>query len=200
MSHTDLFHLALALVGGVVIAATTGLRAFLPLFALGVAGRFGWWPADEHMKWLQSTPALVALGLATVLEIAGDKIPVVDHLLDAIGTVVRPVAGVAGSFVVLQAFPTPWGQIVALVLGGLTLGVHGIKAKTRLGSSIATMGTANPALSFIEDLLALFGTVFALLLPFLGLFVALVAVGLLVRTMGKPGKVASPPPAPRAAG
>ena len=101
---------------------------------------------------------------------------------------------------VLQAFPTPWGQIVALVLGGLTLGVHGIKAKTRLGSSIATMGTANPALSFIEDLLALFGTVFALLLPFLGLFVALVAVGLLVRTMGKPGKVASPPPAPRAAG
>ena len=199
MPQIDMFHLGLALVGGVVIAATTGLRAFLPLFALGVAGRLGWWPVDQHMTWLQSTPALFALGLATVLEIGGDKIPVVDHVLDVIGTVVRPVAGVVGSFVVLQAWPAPWGQIAALVLGGLTLGVHGIKAKTRLGASIATLGTANLALSFVEDVLALAGTVMALLLPFLGLFVVLVAVGLLVRAMRKPGRVA-PPPAPRPAG
>lgn len=192
MSHTDLFHLALALVGGVVIAATTGLRAFLPLFALGIVGRLGWWPVDTHLKWLQSTPALVALGVATVLEMAGDKIPVVDHLLDAVGTVVRPVAGVIGSFVVLQAWPAPWGQIAAIVLGGLTLGVHGLKAKTRLGSSVATLGTANPALSIVEDVLALAGTVFALVLPFVALFVVLLAIGLLIRAMSRPGRVATP--------
>lgn len=198
MSHTDMIHLALALVGGVVIAATTGLRAFLPLFALGVVGRMGWWPVDVHLKWLQSTPALVALGVATVLEIAGDKIPVVDHILDAFGTVVRPVAGILGSFVVLQAWPSPWGQIAALVLGGLTLGVHGLKAKTRLGSSIATLGTANPVLSIVEDVLALVGTLFALILPFVALFVVLIAIGLLLRSMTRPGRVA-PPPQGRAA-
>ncbi|MFI5371869.1 MAG: DUF4126 domain-containing protein [Candidatus Eisenbacteria bacterium] len=192
MSHTDLFHLGLALVGGVVIAATTGLRAFLPLFALGIAGRLGWWPVEAHLKWLQSTPALVALGVATLLEMAGDKIPVVDHLLDAVGTVVRPVAGVIGSFVVLQAWPTPWGQIAAIVLGGLTLGVHGLKAKTRLASSVATLGTANPALSIVEDVLALVGTVFALVLPFVALFVVLLAIGLLLRAMSRPGRVATP--------
>ncbi len=197
MSSTELIHLGLALTGGVVIAATTGLRAFLPLFALGVAGRLGWWPVDEHMRWLQSTPALVALGVATVVEIAGDKVPVVDHVLDAIGTVVRPAAGVIGSFVVLQAWPTPWGQIAALVLGGLTLGVHGLKAKTRLGSSLATLGTANPALSAIEDVLAFTGTVLALLLPFLGLVVTFLAVALLARALTRGRR--SAPPAPRPA-
>jgi hypothetical protein len=191
-------HLGLALVGGVVIAATTGLRAFLPLFALGVAGRLGWWPVEQHLRWLQSTPALVALGIATVLEIAGDKIPVVDHVLDAVGTVVRPVAGVIGSFVLLQQWPAPWGQIAALVLGGLTLGVHGIKAKTRLGSSITTMGTANAGLSTIEDGLALIGTLFALLLPIIGLAIAMVAVWLLVRAMIRTRKATPPAPTPAA--
>lgn len=193
MSHHDLITWGFALVGGIVIAATTGLRAFLPLFALGLAGRLGWWRADEHMRWLQSTPALVALGLATVLEIAGDKIPVVDHLLDAVGTVVRPVAGVLGAFVVLQALPTPWGQIAALVLGGLTLGVHGLKAKTRLGSSITTLGAANPGLSIVEDVLALLGTLLALVLPFVALFVAILAVWLLVRAMMRATRMAPPP-------
>jgi uncharacterized membrane protein len=193
VSHHDLIAYGFALLGGIVIAATTGLRAFLPLFALGVVGRLGWWHVDEHMKWLQSTPALVALGLATVFEIAGDKIPVVDHLLDAVGTVVRPVAGVLGAFVVLQAWPTPWGQIAALVLGGLTLGVHGLKAKTRLGSSITTLGTANPGLSIIEDVLALLGTLLALVLPFVALFVAILAVWLLVRALTRSTRMAPPP-------
>jgi uncharacterized membrane protein len=193
VSQHELITWAFALVGGIVIAATTGLRAFLPLFALGLAGRLGWWRVDEHMRWLQSTPALVALGLATVFEIAGDKIPVVDHLLDAVGTVVRPIAGVLGAFVVLQAWPTPWGQIAALVLGGLTLGVHGLKAKTRLGSSIATLGAANPGLSIVEDVLALLGTLLALVLPFVALFVAVLAVWLLVRAMTRSARVTPPP-------
>ena len=32
-------------------------------------------------------------GLATLIEIVGDKIPAVDHALDALSTLLRPAAG-----------------------------------------------------------------------------------------------------------
>lgn len=193
MDPQFVLQIALALFGGVVIAATTGLRAFLPLFALGLSGRFGWWPVEAHLKWMQSDLALIALGAATVIEIAGDKIPVVDHALDAVGTLVRPIAGIVGSFVVLQAIPAPWGQMIALAFGGVTLGVHSLKAKTRIGSSVATLGTGNPILSVVEDSLAVLGTVLALLMPFLGFVVVFVAVALLARAVSRPGAMAQPP-------
>ena len=124
--------------------------------------------------------ALIALGIATLLEIAGDKIPVVDHALDAVGLVVRPVAAAFGSFAVLPGMPSPWGAIVAVVLGGLALGVQGVKAKTRLGSSAVTLGVANPLLSLAEDAAALAGVILALVAP----VIAAVAIVALLAWLG----------------
>lgn len=176
--------LLLGIASGVVIAATCGLRAFLPLLALGLAARFFSVPLHEGARWLANDAALVALGLATVLEIAGDKIPVVDHVLDTIGLVVRPLAGAFGSFAVLQGMPAPWGPILAVVLGGLALGVQGIKATTRIGSSAATLGTANPAVSVAEDVAAVFGVILALLAP------VIAAVGIVVLLSWLAGRAA----------
>lgn len=157
--------LLLALVSGIAIAAACGLRAFLPLLALGLAARFGLFHLRPGAEWMAGDPALWALGIATVLEIASDKVPVVDHVLDVVGTLLRPVAAWLGAFAVLQGWSSPWAQIAALVLGAGALAVHGVKAKTRLGSTLATAGHANPLLSVLEDSGAIVLVVAALLAP-----------------------------------
>jgi uncharacterized membrane protein len=168
--------LLLALASGIVLAATCGLRAFLPLLALGLAARYGHVPLTPSMHWLTGDLALIALGAATVVEITADKIPVLDHLLDMFGMAVRPLAAVFGSYAVLSGWPHPWGPLVALALGGLALSVQGVKAKTRLGSSVVTLGHANPVISLGEDVLAAIGSVLAVLMPLLAL--TLTAFGL----------------------
>lgn len=167
--------LLLALASGVGIAAASGLRAFLPLFVLGIVARLGWIELHSGTAWLSGTPALLALGVATLLEILGDKIPAVDHALDLVSTVSRPFAAWLGAYAVMANWPAPWASIVTLVLGGGALGFHLLKAKVRLGSTLTTMGHGNPLLSILED-----ATVFALLiLALLAPLLVILLVGLL---------------------
>jgi Domain of unknown function (DUF4126) len=166
----------LALASGIAVAAACGLRAFLPLLLLGLAGRVGLISLRSGASWLSGDLALLALGVATVVEIAADKIPVVDHVLDVIATVVRPAAAWLGAFAVLQAWPTPWAQIAAVVLGTTALAVHGLKAKLRLGSTIATAGHANPFLSFIEDVAAFVTMAIAIMVPALAILIPVLLV------------------------
>ena len=169
----------LALGSGIAVAAACGLRAFLPLLLLGAASRLGLITLRAGVTWLSSDFALIALGVATVLEIAADKIPVVDHALDAVGTVLRPAAAWLGAYAVLQSWPTPWAQIAGLVLGTTALVVHGAKAKLRLGSTALTLGHANPVVSLIEDATALVTLAVAILAPALAIVIpVLLVVGL----------------------
>jgi len=172
--------LLLALASGIVLAATCGLRAFLPLLALGLGARYGHVPITPSMHWLTGDLALIALGVATVVEITADKVPALDHLLDMLGMAVRPLAAVFGSYAVLAGWPHPWGPLVALALGGLALGVQAVKAKTRLGSSVVTLGHANPVISLGEDALAAVGSVLAVLVPILALTLTALALWLIV--------------------
>jgi hypothetical protein len=156
-------------VSGIAIAAACGLRAFLPLLALGLAARFGLIHLRPGAEWMAGDPALWALGIATVLEVVADKVPVVDHALDAVGTLIRPAAAWLGAFAVLQGWGSPWAQIAALMLGAGALAVHGVKAKMRLGTTVATAGHGNPLLSVLEDSGVLVLVAAALLAPLLAL-------------------------------
>lgn len=167
-------HLLLALATGVGIAAASGLRAFLPLLALGVAARFGFIQLQPGTVWLAGNPALLALGVAAVLEILADKVPAVDHALDLIATVIRPLAAWLGAYAVLVDWPAPWGALIGLVFGAGALGLHLVKAKFRLGTSAATLGHGNPVVSTAEDLTAGTILIIAILTPILAL--ALVAI------------------------
>lgn len=171
----------LAFASGVGIAAASGLRAFLPLLVVGLAGRFGWLELQPAAAWLSTTPSIIALSVATVLEILGDKIPAVDHALDLVSTVARPLTAWLGAYAVLVHWPAPLGAIVALFLGGGALALHLVKAKLRLGSTATTLGQANPFLSVAEDGTALTILIVTVVAPIVVLLIIVLLIWLIVR-------------------
>lgn len=162
--------------GGIAIAAACGLRAFLPLLALGLAARFGIIHLAAQASWLQGTAVLAMLGVATVLEVLADKIPVVDHALDAAATFVRPAAAALAGWASFAGMPPALSYAAAVVLGAGALGIHALKAKTRLGSTALTLGHANPVLSVGEDVTALGLSIMGIVVPVLSAVVVLALV------------------------
>jgi len=177
----------LAVLAGVALSAACGLRAFLPLLVLGLAARSGLVHLSAGGAWLARDTSLIALGVATALELAADKVPVLDHALDAIGLVVRPTAAWLASYALLQNWPTPWAQMVSLALALTALGIQGLKAKFRLGSTALTLGSGNPVVSVLEDVVALALSLAAVLVPLAALvLLALLAWSLRRRPRTRP--------------
>lgn len=165
---------------GVALSACAGLRAFLPLFVVGLAGRLGWVPLSGSFEWLADWPALTVFGIAVVVELVGDKFPVVDHFLDSLQTIVKPIVGAMLMLTVVSDWAPLYLTLVWIILGGTLAGlVHLTKAKLRLVSSVTTAGLGNPVLSVTEDAGALGGTLGALLFP---VAVALLVLVLIVLT------------------
>ena len=161
---------------GLALAATCGLRAFLPLFVVSLLSHLGHIELSDGFEWMSSTSAVAGLGAAVLLELLADKIPVVDHVLDTVAVIVKPLAAMIAAASVMTELDPMLSTVVGLVLGGtMAQGVHLVKAKLRLLSSALTATVANPFLSIIEDVLALMATILAFLLPVL-LFVAAVLV------------------------
>ena len=163
---------------GLALAATCGLRAFLPLFVVSLLSHLGHIELSDGFEWMSSTSAVAGLGAAVLLELLADKIPLVDHVLDTVAVIVKPLAAMIAAASVMTELDPMLSTVVGLVLGGtMAQGVHLVKAKLRLLSSALTATVANPFLSIIEDVLALVATILAFLLPVL-LFVAAVLVSL----------------------
>jgi hypothetical protein len=169
------------------LAAAAGLRAWLPLLVAGGAARLGVAVLGPSFAWLASWPALSLLGVATVIEIAGDKIPVVDHVLDAVGTFIRPLTGTVAAAAALVHVDDP---LIALVLGLVVgapaaLAPHVAKSTLRGVSTGTTAGLANPFLSLLEDALSLFIAVLAFLVPLLAVLFVVAGAWLAWRWLGR---------------
>jgi len=161
---------------GVALAACAGLRAFVPLLVAGVAARLELLPLAARFEWLASDAALVVFGVAVVVEIAADKIPLVDHALDLVATLLKPAAGTVLAAGMLGDLGPVESTALGLVTGGgVAATVHVAKAKLRVVSTLATVGLANPLLSLLEDVLAFAGAVATVLVPLVLLGVVLVA-------------------------
>jgi hypothetical protein len=165
------FETIVALGLGLGLAAAAGLRVFVPLLMLGLAARSGGVPLASGFEWLSATPALIALGTATLLEVLAYYIPWFDNLLDTLSTPAAMVAGMIATASVLGQFP-PWMQWgVAIVGGGGAAGVvAGSTSLLRLKSTALTGGTAN----FLVSTLELFGSVVASLLAIVVPVIALI--------------------------
>ena len=167
---------------GVVLAACAGLRAFLPLFGAGLAAHFFSLSLPGYLDWVGRPEAILLFGVATLLEILGDKIPVVDHLLDSVQVFTKPaLAALAATPFIYQLAPQH-AAVIAIVAGApLALGVHATKATVRVGSTATTGGIGNPVLSVLEDVAAVIALVLAFLAPLLALLVVAAMLFILVR-------------------
>jgi hypothetical protein len=158
-----------ALALAVALAASAGLRAWLPLLLASILSRVGVLDLGESFSFLSSNKALVLFGVATLLELVGDKVPAVDHALDVIGTPLRPAAGALLAASVLGTVSDP---LTALVLGTAVgaptaLVPHALKTALRTVSTTLTGGLANPLLSVLEDIITVATVVLAILVPVL---------------------------------
>lgn len=193
--------LAIQVLAGLSLAACCGLRAFMPPFVVGLLTRLSAAgvlpiPAFElgsAFEWLSSTPALIVFGCATLAELSADKIPAIDHLLDLLQTVIRPLTG-ALVFAASLGHTSPLtASVVGLLAGGSVAGgVHLMKAKVRLLSTLGTGGIASPILSLVEDLFALVGSILAVVAAVLaalliacGLFFTVLLLRKFVRRVGR---------------
>jgi hypothetical protein len=167
---------------GLSLAASCGLRAFMPLFVAALLARlFDGVELGENFEWLSSTPALITLGVAVVAEVAADKIPALDHALDVIQAPVRTIAGVVVAAAVMVDLPT-WATVsLALVVGGgSALSVHSAKAAVRVGSTATTAGAANPLLSLLEDVVCFLASVLSVLFAVAAVIVSCLVLVVLV--------------------
>lgn len=171
---------------GIALAATAGLRLFMPFLFVGGLARYAHVPAPGMLDWTASDAGFLLLLVATLLEILGDKIPVVDHALDAVATFLKPAAGLILPVALLHDASPMAAWTLGIAAGApLALGVHATKAGTRAVSTATTAGVGNPVLSFFEDAMAALILVFTLLLPLIALvLVALLVVGVM-RALGR---------------
>jgi hypothetical protein len=171
-----------ALALAIALASAAGLRAWLPLLAAGGLARLGVLELGSSFQFLASDKALVLFGLATAIEIIGDKIPAVDHALDLIGTPLRPLAGAVLAASVLGTVADPLTSAVLGIAVGApsALVPHVAKSALRAASTTATAGLANPALSFVEDAVSVVLLILAVLIPLV--VVALAALTLFLAT------------------
>ena len=158
-----------ALALAIALAASAGLRAWLPLLLAGGLARFGVLDLGPSYQFLASNKALVLFGVATAIELVGDKVPAVDHALDAIGTLLRPAAGalLAASVLGTVADPLTSAVLGTAVGAPSALVPHAAKSALRVAATATTAGLANPLLSLLEDLISVVTFVLAILAPLL---------------------------------
>jgi hypothetical protein len=175
MSHALTYILPIIL--GVSLGASTGLHTTLPLLLAATAAHFGWgnFAMRGDFAWLSSDTALIVLLVAAILETIGDKVPAVDHVLDAIGTIARPLAATLAAAAVFGHGDRTTAAIVGLIVGApAAFGVHAAKAGLRVGSTATTLGCANPFISLAEDIFSAMLSLIAIFAPLIALFVLVI--------------------------
>ncbi|MEO5511174.1 MAG: DUF4126 domain-containing protein [Longimicrobiales bacterium] len=168
-----------AVIWGVALAATAGLRLFMPFLFLGGMARYAHTPTPDMLSWTASDAGFLLLLIATLIEVLSDKIPVVDHALDAAATFLKPLAGVLLPLALLHDVSPMGAWVLGIAAGApLALGIHATKAGTRVASTATTAGTANPFVSILEDALATMMLILVVIAPFVAaaLVVALIVV------------------------
>lgn len=164
----------LSIATGLGLAAAAGFRVFVPLLATGLAFHFGVIEPTAGFEWLGQPIALVALGVATALEIGGYYIPGIDHALDVAAAPLALAAGVLVAASVMADVP-PWLRWAAAIIAGgsATATTYSLTSLTRAKSAAATAGLGNPLVSTGE----LVGSALLAALALLAPVVALLALG-----------------------
>ena len=160
---------------GIGLAAATGFRVFLPMFAVSLASYMGWIPMNESFQWLSGLPTLITTGIATVVEILAYYIPFVDHILDTMSV---PLATVAGSVMFASQFADigtfPQWALALIAGGGTAAAISSGFAGTRAASTATTGGLGNSFVATTETAGAGIMSFLAIAAPFIAFICAII--------------------------
>jgi hypothetical protein len=172
MDSTHLFALALAL------AWLAGLRVYLTVLAVGLAGITGAVELPPALAVCSSPWVLGVAGVLTLVEFSADKIPGVDSIWDLLHTLLRVPVGALLAGATLAAPGDSLSTLGLLAGGGAALFSHGLKSGSRVLINASPEPASNWTASLGEDALALTALWFVVQNPLLTLCV-LVAASLL---------------------
>lgn len=160
----------------------SGLRLYLTVLLVGVAGHFGWIALPPGLQILASPLVMGAAGVLALVEFLADKIPLIDSAWDALHTLIRIPAGAALVAGLVSGWAgdqgQAWGIVAALAGGGLAAAAHTAKASTRAAANTSPEPFSNIGLSLIGDVAVPTMLWLAWAHPFI--FFPLLAVALLI--------------------
>ena len=162
MSEAHLFAI------GVLMAWLAGIRVYLTVFGVGLAGAFGWLDLPQALQVAQSPWVLGISGVLAVAEFLADKIPGVDSGWDLLHTLLRVPAG---AFLAASAM-SPDGDLGAGMLAtgaGVALTSHLLKSGTRALLNTSPEPISNWTASITEDVAVVGALALAFAHPWLAL-------------------------------
>lgn len=157
---------------GIVLAWLAGIRAYMTVFGVGLAGLMGWVELPAALEVTQSPWVLGVSGVLALVEFFADKIPGVDSIWDLLHTLLRVPAG---AFLAAAALSVD-GQLGAgaLVTGaGVSLASHALKGGTRAMLNASPEPVSNWAASATEDASTIGGLALVFHYPLLALVLVL---------------------------
>lgn len=133
----------------------SGLRLYLTVLLVGIAGHWGWIALPPGLQVLASPLVMAGAAALAAIEFLADKIPLVDSAWDALHTLIRIpagaalVAGLVGGWAGDQG--EAWTVMAALLGGGLAAAAHTAKASTRAAANTSPEPFSNLGLSLAGD-------------------------------------------------
>jgi hypothetical protein len=166
---------------GITLAWLAGMRVYLTVFGMGLAGALGWLDLPVALQACESPWVLGTSGVLALVEFSADKIPGVDSGWDLLHTVLRIPAG---AFLASAALAGPEGDMSlgwAAAGAGAAFASHALKSGTRALINTSPEPLSNWAASSTEDVVTLGALGLVFTHPWLALLLVVgVALGLLL--------------------
>ncbi|MGN0858134.1 MAG: DUF4126 domain-containing protein [Stenotrophomonas sp.] len=153
---------------GILLAWLAGIRVYLTVFGVGIAGVFGWVDLPPALQATTSWWVLGTSGALALVEFFADKLPGVDSVWDLLQTLTRVPAG---AFLAAAAL-SPDGELSNGVLAagaGVALTSHSIKSGARMLLNTSPEPVSNWMASLWEDAVAFFSLLLAAISPVLAM-------------------------------
>ncbi|KAF1712613.1 hypothetical protein CSC70_03685 [Pseudoxanthomonas kalamensis DSM 18571] len=172
MSEAHLFAI------GILLAWMAGIRVYLTVFGVGLAGALGWLDLPPALEATTSWWVLGTSGALALTEFFADKIPGVDSVWDLLQTLARVPAGAF----LAAATLSPDGELGAGALAagaGVALTSHLVKSGSRALLNTSPEPASNLTASIVEDAVVVGGLSLAFAHPWIAL-VLVVGISLIV--------------------
>jgi hypothetical protein len=147
-------------------AWTSGINLYATVTVLGLLQKFGATQLPGGLDVLDNWWIIGIGGGLYAVEFFADKIPYVDSVWDVVHTFIRVPAGAIVAYAATTNLDPTVATIATLFGGGLALSSHGTKSALRATANLSPEPISNWALSFLEDGIAIIGSLLAVFAPF----------------------------------